>query len=220
MPPRKRKLVAAATEPVAPPQGLKKAKVERNGNTKPDAAWLDHVADQLFLPEESERPDGFLYDIHYQWDGYADDLDISFFEQFRRNPALPFCNGTAYVRDESGMYVIDNDWERLRRPCLGRVGKGTTVCHAHGSKIPVVLAAAKARLANASDVVAQRLINLTATTDELNRLVRPQDRLVAIQAVLDRAGIKGGVEVELTGTGFERVLGDLFGAEVSDGTDD
>lgn len=212
MPPRTRKRTTAVVAISAvPPEQLKKAKVEKNGNTKPDAAWLDAHADELFIPDEAERPEGFLYDIHYQWDGYADDLDLEFFEQFRRPQAMDRrCNGTAYVRDESGMYVIDNDWERLRRPCLSAPGRGTTVCHAHGSKIPQVVAAAKARLAEASEVVALRLIGLTAARDEEDFKIRAQDRIAAASAVLDRAGVKGGVELEVTGTGFERVLADLF----------
>lgn len=226
MPPRKRKtsaVVADGTVPPRPqlsPDQLKKAKVEKDGNTRPDAAWLDYMSEQgrLLLPDEADRPDGFLYDIHYQWDGYAEELDVSFFEQFRRPPAMDRqCTGTAYVRDESGMYVIDDAWERLRRPCLRPPGRGTTVCHAHGAKIPVVVAAAKARLAMASDAVAGRLITLTGTRDELNRPIRPQDRIVAAQAVLDRAGVKGGLEVEMTGTGFQKVIADLFGAEESPG---
>ena len=43
--------------------------------------------------------------------------------------------------------------------------------------------------------------------------MRPQDRIAAIGSVLDRVGIKGGVEVDVKATGFQKVLTDLFGTE-------
>jgi hypothetical protein len=138
-------------------------------------------------------------------------VDTGWFEVFRRSERK--CNGTAYIRDESGMYIVDNDWMRLTRPCLSIPIRGGTVCHAHGAAIPQVLAAAKQRLAEASEIAALRLIGLTGTRDEENHKIRPQDRIAAIGSVLDRAGVKGGVEVEMTGTGFQQVLSELFGKE-------
>jgi hypothetical protein len=186
----------------------------RYANNKPDAAWLDAQLEAGLLYDVSgkdARPSDIIWDLNYQWDGYASEVDTDWFELYRRSDRK--CNGTSYIRDESGMYVADNDWQRLTRPCLSIPIRGGTVCHAHGAAIPQVLAAAQRRLAEASEVAALRLIGLTSTRDEENHKIRPQDRIAAIGSVLDRAGIKGGVEVEVTGNGFQQVLSDLFGTE-------
>jgi hypothetical protein len=188
-------------------------------NTKPDVDWLDKelAAERLYAVEKEDRPADVLFEFNYQWDGYAGELDEDWFENFRRSERK--CTGTAYIRDETGMYIADNDWQRLTRPCLSLPMKGGPVCHAHGAKIPQVVAAAQRRLAEASEVAALRLIGLTGVRDEENVRVRPQDRIAAIGSVLDRAGVKGGVEVDVKATGFQKVLADLFGAEEPDAQD-
>lgn len=186
-----------------------------SANTRPDIDWLDTaLADErLYAVEPEDRPKDCLYEFQYQWDGYASEVDQDWFEAYRRGDRK--CTGTSYIRDESGMYIADNDWQRLTRPCLSFPAKGGTVCHAHGAKIPVVQAAAQRRLAEASEVVALRLVGLTKVRDEENVRIRPQDRIAAAASVLDRAGVKGGVEVDVKATGFQQVLSDLFGAEAT-----
>lgn len=188
-------------------RALKTGKKTTGGNTRPDAAWLEEVKAELHDPIEAERPPQFLYRVNYQWEGFADELNLEFFESFRRPmPDDRKCNGTAYVRDATGMYVIDCEWQRLTRPCLNRPGKGTNVCHAHGSQIPVVKAAAERALAEAAEAVAFRLIGLTDKAED------EKVRLAAMNSVLDRAGIKGGMQVEITTPGYQRVLDKMFSA--------
>lgn len=186
-------------------------KKQSGGNTKPDAAWIAEVADELHEPNEDERPEGFLWDVLYQWEGYADELNIEFFESFLRFPNQRRCNGTAYVRDHRGGYVIDCEWKRITRPCLALPAKGAVVCHAHGAQIPVVKAAAERVLATAAEVVAIRLVGLTGTIDEINQAIDHKVRLAAANSVLDRVGIKGGSTVEVTLPGYKKVLSDMFG---------
>lgn len=191
------------------------------GNTKPDISWLDEAleAGRLFAVEKEDRPKDCLFEFNYQWDGDAGEVDLDWFEPFRRS-ATRKCSGTAYIRDETGMYIADNEWQRLTRPCLSLPMKGGPVCHAHGANIPVVIAAAKRRLAEAAEVAAMRLVQLTGPRDEENIRVRPQDRITAIGSVLDRVGVKGGLEVDVKATGFQKVLSDLFGVEdATDGQD-
>lgn len=185
-------------------------------NTRPDINWLDEQLDAglLFAVEKEDRPFDCLFEFNYQWDGYAADLDEDWFMPYYRGARR--CNGTAYIRDEAGMYIADNDWQRLTRPCLSIPMRGGVVCHAHGAKIPVVVAAAQRRLQEASEIVALRLIGLTDVRDEENYKIRHQDRIAAAAHVLDRAGVKGSTEVEITATGFQQVLADLFGKDSSD----
>lgn len=209
MPPKNRKAVVPAK---AEPE-LTTGKVKTGGNTQPDQAWLVEVAAELHEPIEAERPEGFLYKVNWQWEGYFDELNIDFFESFRRptgsNAAR--CSGTAYVRDQTGMYVIDAEWRRLTRPCLRGSSRGTTVCHVHGAQIPVVKAAAERALAEASEVVAHRLIRLTGDAED------EKVRLAAMNSVLDRAGIKGGMTVEVVTPGYQKVLDRMFSGEGDDG---
>lgn len=188
-------------------------------NTKPDIHWLDEAlaAQRLYAVEPEDRPGDCLFEFNYQWDGFAGELDDEWWETFRRSQRK--CSGTAYIRDETGMYIADNDWQRLTRPCLSIPMRGGTVCHAHGAKIPQVVAAAQRRLAEASELAALRLIGLTGVRDEEQVRIRPQDRIAAIGSVLDRVGVKGGVEVEVKASGFQQVLADLFGTETADGKD-
>lgn len=199
------------------PDDRKPSKVTEGGNTRPDAAWIEEVKAELHPPDESMRPAGFLYDVHYQWEGLLEDLNIEFFESFRRmakgGEEPRRCNGTAYVRDASGMYVVDAEWARLTRPCLSRPARGTVVCHAHGSNIPQVKAAAQRVLDQASEIVALRLVGMTKPSEFVDAKIS----LAAMNSVLDRAGIRGGTQIEITGTGFEKVLGDLFKDEPTDG---
>lgn len=187
-------------------------------NIKPDVHWLDAQleAGLLFAVEEEDRPPDCLYEFNYQWDLTAAEVDLDFFEPYFRS-AERRCNGTAYIRDEAGMAVADIEWNRLTRPCLALPARGTTVCHSHGAQIPQVIAAAKRRLEQASDLVAMRLVGMTAVRDEEGMRIRAQDRIAAMASVLDRAGIKAGQEIEVKASGFQNVLADLFGQDQEDG---
>lgn len=181
-------------------------------STKPDAVWFKEVmgAGELLEVDENDRPPGMLWQISFQWTGHAEEVNLEFFEAFRRHPNARKCNGTSYIRDMAGMYIVDCDWNRLTRPCLGIPIRGANVCRAHGGSIPAVRAAAERALAEASEVVALRLIGLTAPKDELDALIAHKDRISAANSVLDRAGIKGGVDVEVNVPGFKKVLDKLF----------
>jgi hypothetical protein len=189
-------------------------KKETGGNSRPDIAWIEQVSKlgELREPDPSTRPPGFLYDVILQWEGYAEELNEDFFEHFRRNkdPKARKCNGSAYVRDQRGGYIVDCEWERLKRPCLVTPALGATVCHSHGARIPAVRQAAQRVLAEASEVVALRLVHLTGTKDELDESIAHKDRIAAANSVLDRAGVKGGVEVEVTTPGYKNVLAAMF----------
>lgn len=190
------------------------------GNTKSDVIWLDAALEQglLYSVTKDDRPKDSWFEFNYQWDGYASELDETWYEPYYRSKERR-CTGTAYIRDETGMYIADNDWQRLTRPCLSLPIRGGVVCHAHGAKIPVVVAAAARRLAEASEVTALKLIGMTNVRDEEQIRIRPQDRIIAMNSVLDRAGVKSAIELEVSASGFQQVLTDLFGTESSDGAD-
>jgi hypothetical protein len=194
-------------------------KVQTGGNGKADSAWIAEMEElgELHEPNMDEKPDNFYWEPILQWDYLQDDLNPEFFEFYRlpsNDPAGPRkCTGTAYIRDRRGGYVIDAEWNRLTRQCIGRPGRGTTVCQAHGAKIPTVKAAAVQRLAEASEMVAMRLIGLTGYADEMLNPIDHKDRIAASNSVLDRVGIKTGVEIEVITPGFKNVLDRMFTEE-------
>lgn len=188
--------------------------MKKAGNTKPDQAWFAEIqaAGEFQTPDHKFRPDGFLHDVKFQWIGLAEEVNLEFFESFRRNPNMRRCNGTAYIRDADGMYIIDAEWNKLRRPCLSPPARGATVCYAHGAGIPAVKAAAQRVMAEASEVVATRLVTLTGVRDEEDGAIAHKDRIAAANSVLDRVGIKAGgtLEVEIKSPGYRNVVDRLF----------
>lgn len=193
-------------------EGTKKV---TGGNSKCDQAWIEEMLAAGELHAPGPKPPEFMYDPVFQWDGLNEELNPDFFEFYRptrgrsKDPSR-VCNGDAYVRDERGGYIVDADYQRLRRPCLGAPAQGTNVCHAHGSQIPVVKAAAQRRIAEAAEIVALRLIGLTGVRDELDAIIEHKNRISAANSVLDRAGIKGTDQLQVTVPGFQRVLDAMF----------
>jgi len=220
MPPRRKVAVADPGRPL--PAGPKKT---TGGNSVCDQEWIAAMLEDgsLHQADASLRPMGFLYDVLYQWDESVDDVNPDFFEFYRPRKSRETprqCSGTAYIRDQRGGYVVDNEWNRLVRTCLARPGKGTNVCHAHGSLIPAVKAAAQRALAEAAEVVALRLVGLTAPRDEHDAEIAHKDRISAMNSVLDRAGVKGNVEIEVTTPGFKRVLERMFSDDSAEDDDE
>lgn len=189
----------------------------QRGAGKADSAWFAEImaAGEMHPVDEHRRPPGMLWEINYQWDGHADEVNIEFFDFFRRRgrvdgPEPRKCNGTSYIRDMAGMYIVDCEWNRLTRPCLGLPIRGGTVCQTHGGRIGAVKEAAARALAAASEVVALRLIGLTDVEDEQQVRIEPSDRIKAANSVLDRAGVKGTVELEVKLPGYQKVLSKMF----------
>lgn len=219
MPPRKRKLsvVDAGTETTKAAHSRSPSpKRTTGGNTKGDRAWLAEVADEIRTVGKDDAPEGFLYDVELQWTRHQEDLNPDFWLEgdfgFRNGRR---CTGPAYVRDDRGGYVIDVEWNRLRRPCLAPPAKGADVCHRHGAQTGHVKRAAMQRLAEASEVAALRLITLTGMQDEAAAVIAHKDRIAAISQLLDRAGIKHNAEIEDPSKepGYKKVLGKLFGGD-------
>lgn len=112
---------------------------------------------------------------------------------FHPTMARPFpsmqCTGVVKSGDKAG------------QRCSKRALYGATVCLSHGAQLPVVRAkaeklveSARLKLINAADEAAEWLLDLGAnsTSDAV--------RLKAATEVLDRAGVKGGVEVDVNVT--------------------
>lgn len=85
---------------------------------------------------------------------------------------------------------------------------GARVCRTHGGGAPQVIAAARARLANAADAMASNLVGLAKTAESEAVRVR------ATEGVLDRVGIGRTTEVEVGPAKlkpYEEIFADIAG---------
>lgn len=189
------------------PQKVKRA---TGGNSPCDTAWMQAIGMEEFLEFETPPPD-CLWDVKFQFQGYAEEVEPEFFEDFRRGTRQ--CSGTAYIRDERGGYILDLDSVRLTRPCLGMPLLGSMVCMKHGGQAAWIQETARNRLSDAAEKAANALITLTDTRDEEGELVDQRVRVSAANSVLDRVGIRGGTNVDIAVPGYQNVLNKMFGDE-------
>jgi hypothetical protein len=109
------------------------------------------------------------------------------------------------VKDADGAYVVDEEGQWQYKPCQKYPMKGQAVCRWHGGAAPQALAAAKLRLLMASDPVTAELVSIA-----MDRSLDPADRIRAQVAILDRAGVRGGAELEVSLPGWQEALKSLF----------
>lgn len=94
--------------------------------------------------------------------------------------------------------------EQCHKPAI----RGAAVCRTHGGAAPQVIAAARARLANAADSMASNLVGLAKTAESEAVRVR------ATEGVLDRVGIGRTTEVQVGPTKvkpYEEIFADIAG---------
>lgn len=115
------------------------------------------------------------------------------------------CRGKAYVRDEDGDYIVDINNERIQRPCYNWPMKGMGVCLSHGGGVTRVKKKAIERLVSALDAASGALIKIA-----LDESIEPKVRVQAINSIMDRVGVRGGMEIDVKEPGYLDVLKNLF----------
>jgi hypothetical protein len=193
---------------------VRKVKAAVGGNCKVDQRWIAEIGDDIVEVDQEDLKklwDEIYWDIKYQFQGLAEEVEPAYFEEARRGTRV--CSGVSYIRDSRGGYIIDLEGVRLQRPCLRNPALGAAVCLRHGAQTPHVRAAAIARLSHAAEKAANTLITLTDPRDELGEIVDQRVRKSAADSVLDRVGIRAGVEVEVEVPGYKKVMEKMFGAE-------
>lgn len=175
---------------------------DKPGNTKIDQAWIAaHASELTELGSEEEVPFG----VRYRWEGSAPSLAGEFLVG---DDEEHVCAGRAFVRDAEGRKIVDITGALLTRPCAKTPIKGGIVCTAHGGLTPQSLASAKQRLMAASDAVVGRLIGLALSPQTLDA-----DAIKAINSILDRAGIRAGVDIDLKTPEWQEMLKEMFEKE-------
>lgn len=102
----------------------------------------------------------------------------------------------------------------LGNRCCQNAIHGGVVCVFHGGRLPNVRKAAQRRLALAAVPAADRLIYMALK----KRKMSDSDRLKAILAILDRAGVEGRSTIEIEVKPWQEALQTLFTRFEGDGT--
>lgn len=97
---------------------------------------------------------------------------------------------------------------RNGQPCKSMAARGANVCRVHGGSAPQVKRAAQRRLQQAADVLTERLLGFALDGDVPDAIA-----LAAVRDALDRAGLKPGVEIEVTAKPYEEILDNLGALE-------
>ena len=128
------------------------------------------------------------------------------------------CKGRTVIRwDENtdehrrGDPKLDADGLRQYRPCVAWAANGTDYCSAHGGTTPAAINAAKRTIAlatpGAAEVLQEILHDNSQTADA---------RIKAAIQILDRGGVRPGVDVSVETPGWQKVLGKMFGSSTQD----
>ena len=107
--------------------------------------------------------------------------------------------------------ILDPDGRKQYRPCQAWAMHGSTVCDMHGGNAPQVIAEAKKNLALATRNISDVLIDIA-----LDERQAPDVRIKAAVQVMDRAGIRSGVDLGIEIPKWQDVLGQLFGSTTPD----
>lgn len=172
------------------------------GNTKKDQAyieWMELEGKGLEVIDPQEEGLPFAAKLMYAGDGDSDD------SPWKIPPPGKRCNGRAYVRDEDGDYIVDKNRNRIMRPCWNWPIRGGKVCLFHGGGVVRVRKAAIERMASALDAASGALIKIALNENEESKV-----RVQAINSIMDRVGVRGGVEVDLKDPGYLDVLKGFF----------
>lgn len=176
----------------------------RLGHNKVDQRFFEEYGDQL---EVLDAPEDLPWAARMEFSGNVEELGSIF--------ALPRpearCVGSAWVRDADGNYVThtiedpDNPGStkrvRLQRPCGNWRIRGGKVCYKHGGSVTRVKEAAQIRLLCAADAAAGALVAIA-----LDPAADGKTRVMAINSLLDRVGIRAGIELSADTKGFEKLL--------------
>ena len=107
--------------------------------------------------------------------------------------------------------VLDEDNARQYKQCIAWAANGTDYCSNHGGSAPQTINAAKRVLALGAESAAR---GMKAIADDEN--LSPDVRLKAQVQILDRVGVRAGVDVGLDTPGWQKVLGKMFGNQEED----
>lgn len=160
-------------------------------NRQADHDWIEAQPVSAF----KVTADGLLV-----WKGDSRDLN----SQYSAAPDEYRCCKSTPVRDDSGAEVLGADLQPLLRRCVRWAMRRAAMCRECAGGDDMVKRAVKARLLDVADALVGELTELA-----MDRTIGAGDQIKAINSLLDRAGIRGGVEITPDVPAFERVWKEL-----------
>jgi hypothetical protein len=120
------------------------------------------------------------------WSGRAEDIG----SPYQLPPEGYRCSRQRVMHDDDGGQILDVDRNPLKDRCPRWAMRGTDLCidHAKGSK--AVLEEVRKRIVGAADAIAGAMLEIAFDRD-----LPAADRLKAMNSLMDRGGLKAGVEL-------------------------
>lgn len=175
---------------------------------KPEARRPKNTqADREFIQANVE--DFMEHDGHLLWKGRARDIG----SPYQLPPADKRCVRERTMRDDDGGAILDWDKQPLKLRCPKWAMIGTDICVDHAKGSTAVMSEVRKRIVGAADALAGEMIRIALMGDT------EADRLKAINSLLDRAGLKGGMEISVDEDSWEG-LRKLITGSGNDGVSD
>jgi hypothetical protein len=174
----------------------------RKRNTQADKTWIAEQKRALRV-----TPEGLL-----QWTGRAADIGNPY--QMPPDEVGARCLHDRPVVDDEGQNILDADGLVLRARCPKWCIPGAAFCSDHSGGRNSAKALAK-KLAEDASVQAMGELKAIA----FDPLQDADTRLKALNSLLDRAGVKGGLDITLDAKGYEEILDKIIAGD-DDGAND
>jgi len=107
--------------------------------------------------------------------------------------------------------ILDANGMRQYKPCAAWAANGTEYCTAHGGTTPAAVNAAKRLVALGTPNAAEVLLDILNSPNATDA-----DKIKAAVQILDRGGVRPGVDVSVEIPGWQKVLSDMFGSSTQD----
>lgn len=135
-----------------------------------------------------------------------------------RNRGVP-CKGRTVIRHSRehadpalrGQPILDDDNARQYRACEAYAANGTEYCVSHGGNAPQAINAAKRGIALATPNAFEVLRRIAE-----DETVAAETRIKAAAQLLDRGGVRPGLDISLETPAWQRMLQEEFGDESSE----
>jgi hypothetical protein len=163
--------------------------------------------DKDFIEEHAQEmrmtPDGRLV-----WSGETRDLG----NPFQMPPPERQCQKGDIIRDAHGQPILGADGLEVMRPCENWTIVGAPICIQHAGGVGRVRQLAQEQIAACTHALIGVLVEIAMDPAAENK-----ERIAATNSLLDRGGVKAGIDVTVTETGRDKIWASLQQAEIGDG---